>query len=57
MSKVKCRECEGKGEIPCPMDYGDFEHPDNCPVCGGDSRVRVTCPDCDGKGKIDDESY
>lgn len=32
-------ECNGKGEIPCIVDYGDDEdpHPNNCPVCGGNS--------------------
>lgn len=50
----KCPECNGKGVVSCPVDYGgdDFEaHPDSCRVCGGDSRVRVTCPECDGSGK------
>lgn len=56
MAKRKCPECNGKGEIPCPIDYGDDEepHPDNCPVCGGDPQVRVECPDCEGTGKIED---
>ncbi len=57
MAKVKCQECKGKGEIPCTMEYGGFKHPDNCPVCGGDSSVRITCPDCEGEGKVDNERY
>lgn len=56
MAKRKCPRCKGKGEIPCPMDYGDDDerHPSNCPGCGGDPNVRVECPDCEGTGKIDD---
>lgn len=52
MAKVeKCPECKGKGEVPCPVDYGGDDHPHNCPVCGGDPKVRVPCPDCEGTGK------
>jgi len=53
-SLVKCPECNGKGEVPCPMEYGDDDHPSNCPTCGGNKRVRVTCPLCDGEGKVED---
>jgi len=49
--KSKCPECNGKGEIPCPVEYGDDDHPESCAVCGGDSRTRVACPNCDGTGK------
>lgn len=52
-SLVKCPECKGKGEIPCPMEYGG-DHPSNCPTCAGDKRVRVPCPLCDGEGKVED---
>lgn len=56
MAKRKCSECNGKGEIPCPIDYGDDDdsHPASCPVCGGDPKVRVSCPDCEGSGKVED---
>lgn len=56
MAKRKCPRCKGKGEIPCPMDYGDDDerHPSNCPGCGGDPNTLVECPDCEGTGKIDD---
>ena len=54
MQKIKCPECKGKGETPCSLDYGDDEHPDNCPVCGGDPTVRIACAECDGTGKVDD---
>lgn len=53
----RCPECNGKGTIPCPMDYGTEpgeRHPDNCPGCGGDSRARVVCPMCEGTGKVED---
>lgn len=55
MAKRKCPMCKGKGEIPCPMEYGndDEPHPSNCPVCGGDPSP-VTCPECEGTGKVDD---
>jgi len=54
MSKqIKCPECKGKGEIPCPIDYDEHPHPANCPGCAGDRHVRVECPRCDGTGKID----
>jgi DnaJ-class molecular chaperone len=43
MSQVNCPECRGRGEIPCPLDYG-----------GGDPRVRIECPYCDGDGKVED---
>ena len=49
----KCPECNGKGEIPCPMEYEDDEHTESCPVCRGDKSVRVTCPECEGKGKVE----
>ena len=55
MSKeVKCPECKGKGEIPCPLEYGDDDHPHNCPVCAGNSRTRVTCKNCEGSGKVNE---
>lgn len=56
MAKRKCPRCNGKGVIPCPMDYGDDDerHPSSCPGCGGDPKARVECPDCEGTGKIDD---
>lgn len=50
MRKTKCPTCKGKGVIPCPMEYGDDDHPDNCPVCAGDKKTRVECPDCEGTG-------
>lgn len=55
MSKVKCPECRGKGEIPCPLEYGGIRHPDSCPTCGGDPQFRMECNYCEGEGKIDDE--
>lgn len=51
---MKCPECKGKGVVPCGMEYGGDEHPDNCPVCAGDDKVRVTCPYCDGEGTVED---
>lgn len=53
---AKCVECNGKGVIPCPVEYGDSDHPDDCRVCGGDKNVRVPCPDCKGSGKYIEES-
>lgn len=50
----KCPECNGRGVVPCTLDYGDDRHPESCPVCAGDRGVRVTCPDCDGTGKDND---
>ncbi len=55
MKTKKCPECNGKGVIPCPLEYDDDEHPENCPVCGGDPKHRVICPDCEGTGKFQDE--
>lgn len=52
----KCPECKGKGEIPCPLEYGDDDHPYTCPVCAGDKQVRVACPDCEGTGTYEGES-
>ena len=46
----KCPECKGKGEVPCPMEYGG-QHPENCPVCAGDARYRGVCQECNGTGK------
>lgn len=54
MATRKCPECRGKGEVPCPIEYGGDEHPANCPVCGGDPKVRVPCPECEGAGKVDE---
>lgn len=54
MPRVKCDECNGKGVVACNVEYGDDEHPESCPVCAGDHRVRISCPDCDGKGKVDE---
>jgi DnaJ-class molecular chaperone len=54
MKKVKCYKCNGKGYIPCPLEYGDEEHPESCPVCGGDSSVRVKCDACEGTGRIEE---
>lgn len=54
MATKKCPECKGKGEVPCPIDYDDDDHPSSCPVCAGDSRARVPCPECEGTGKVDD---
>lgn len=57
MAQKKCPECKGRGEIPCPMDYGedgDEGHPHSCPVCGGDKKVRVACTECEGTGKVDE---
>ncbi len=54
MAKVNCPECNGKGEVPCNMNYGGMQHPDNCPVCGGESAASVCCPECHGNGKVDD---
>lgn len=54
MAKMeKCPECRGKGVIPCPVDYGDDDHPSSCPGCAGNKRARVTCPVCDGDGKVE----
>jgi len=53
-NKQKCPECRGRGEVPCTMEYGDDDHPDNCPVCGGDRGVRVPCPECGGSGEVND---
>jgi hypothetical protein len=53
-NKHKCPECRGRGTIPCPMEYGDDDHPDNCPGCGGDPRAKVSCPECGGSGEVDD---
>jgi len=54
MAKMeKCPECRGKGVIPCPVDYGDDDHPSSCPSCAGNKRARVTCPLCDGEGKVE----
>jgi len=55
MAKKKCPECNGKGETPCPVEYGDDDHPDSCPVCGGNRSVRVRCQECDGTGKVDEQ--
>ena len=52
--EVKCPECKGKGQVPCPLEYGDDYHPDSCPVCAGNSRARVPCPDCEGSGKVNE---
>lgn len=54
MSQINCPECRGRGEIPCPLDFGGGPHPESCPTCGGDSRVRIECPYCDGDGKVED---
>lgn len=53
-NEVKCPECKGKGQIPCPLEYGDDDHPTSCPVCAGNSRARVPCPECEGSGKVDE---
>lgn len=54
MAMRKCPECRGKGEVPCPMEYGDDDHPSNCPVCAGDKSTRVTCGECEGEGKVEE---
>jgi len=54
MAFDKCPECGGSGVVPCPLEYDDDKHPENCPVCRGDSSVRVTCPDCEGSGEMVD---
>ena len=54
MAKVRCPECKGKGEADCNMEYGGEPHPDNCPICGGDSSVKIDCYECDGTGKIEE---
>jgi len=50
----KCPECQGTGEVPCNMEYDDMDHPDNCPICGGNPKVRMPCTACEGTGKVDD---
>lgn len=50
---AKCKECNGKGRIPCPLEYGEDRHPENCPSCGGENWV--TCPACNGSGKSDED--
>lgn len=52
-NKETCPQCRGKGVIPCPMEYGDDEHPTNCVGCGGDKRARVRCPECEGTGEVE----
>jgi len=49
--EAKCPECRGKGVVPCNLEYGDDNHPENCPVCAGDPSVRMPCSDCEGTGK------
>jgi len=47
MTKHDCGECNGKGEIPCPLQYYPGEpHPESCPVCGGDPNFTSPCPEC-----------
>lgn len=55
MSKVECPECNGTGEEECNMEYGEWPHPDNCPVCGGDPSVRIPCYYCGGSGEIEED--
>lgn len=45
----KCEQCDGKGYIECPLEYGDDRHPASCPACGG--RNKCVCPYCEGTGK------
>jgi len=52
--QIKCPECKGKGEIPCPIEYDERPHPESCPGCAGDRNVRVECPNCEGTGKVED---
>jgi len=49
---ITCDECKGTGMSDCTMEYGDMEHPENCPACGGEQKI--VCPYCDGSGKIED---
>lgn len=52
---IKCPECNGKGEVPCSLEYGTRQHPDNCPSCGGDRSARFTCHECNGRGKVEED--
>lgn len=53
----KCPECNGKGEIICPVCEGTRKDPRNedktCGYCRGDGHIR--CNICGGSGKLDDE--
>lgn len=54
MAREKCSECKGKGEVPCPVDYGgEWPHDEECVVCRGDTRTRVPCYGCEGEGYVD----
>lgn len=48
---AKCYECNGKGVVECPLEYGEDRHPSGCPACGGTNKVE--CPECNGTGKSD----
>lgn len=46
MANPNCHECEGAGVITCPLEYGEFPHPESCPSCGGDPKSECSCPFC-----------
>ena len=47
-----CKECGGRGTIPCPVCKGSCKDPRNtektCGYCNGDGYI--TCNFCDGSG-------
>lgn len=52
----RCPECNGKGEIFCPVCEGTRRDPRNrdedCSYCGGSGHI--TCNICGGSGELDD---
>jgi len=53
MTKMKCPECNGSGEVPCDLAFATEKHPVHCPVYQGDPDVRIDCQLCEGEGSVD----
>ncbi len=48
---VECGECNGTGQMDCPMEWGG-DCPEECPACDGEQKC--TCTICFGTGEIEE---